>query len=127
MIACRSFWHADGQLETLTMASNQERKYAFTFVQRGKELAAAKQYLEALEALHEAVHRDATLIEAWILLASVHYQLGEDIECLGATEEALKHRPNDGRAWNLRGAALMRLQRDEEALDAFARLMRIEG
>ncbi|HEX3269041.1 MAG TPA: tetratricopeptide repeat protein [Ktedonobacterales bacterium] len=109
------------------MATPQERKFAFSYVERGKQFVAAKQYPEALEALREATRRDPTLLEAWILLASVHYTLGEDIECLGATEEALKHRANSGAAWNFRGLALMRLNRDEEALDSFARTMRIEG
>jgi superkiller protein 3 len=109
------------------MATPQERKFAFSYVERGKQFVAAKQYPEALEALREAVRRDPTLVEAWILLASVHYTLGEGIECLGATEEALKHRANSGAAWNFRGLTLARLNRDEEALDAFARTMRIEG
>jgi tetratricopeptide (TPR) repeat protein len=109
------------------MATPRERKFAFSSVERGKELATAKHYPEALEALREAVRRDLTMVEAWTLLPSIHYTLGEDIECLGATEEALKHQANSGAAWNFRGLALMRLQRDEEALDAFARTMRIEG
>ena len=109
------------------MATPQERKFAFSYVERGKEFVAAKQYSEALEALREAMRRDPTMVEAWILLASVHYTLGEDIECLGATEEALKHNPGSGAAWNYRGLALSRLKRDEEALDAFAQTMRIEG
>ena len=109
------------------MATPQERKFAFSYVERGKQFVAAKQYPEALEALREAIRRDPTMVEAWILLASVHYTLGEDIECLGATEEALKHQANSGAAWNFRGLALSRLNRDEEAIDAFARVMRIEG
>ena len=80
------------------MATPQERKFAFSYVERGKQFVAAKQYPEALEALREAVRRDPTMVEAWILLASVHYTLGEDIECLGATEEALKHQSSSGAA-----------------------------
>jgi tetratricopeptide (TPR) repeat protein len=109
------------------MASRQERKFAFSFVERGKEFAEAKQYPKALEALREAVRRDSTMFEAWTLLASVHYALGEDIECVGATEEALKQQANNGAAWNYRGLALARLQRHEEALDAFAGTMMING
>jgi tetratricopeptide (TPR) repeat protein len=109
------------------VATPQERKFAFSYVERGKQFVAAKQYSEALEALREAVRRDPTRVEAWILLASVHYTLGEDIECLGAAEEALKHNPSSGAQWNYRGLALERLKRNEEAVDAFARAMRIEG
>ena len=109
------------------MATPQERKFAFSYVERGKQFVAAKQYPEALEALREAARRDPAMVEAWILLASVHYTLGEDIECLGATEEALRHQANSGAAWNLRGLTLARLNRNEEALDALARAMRIDG
>jgi tetratricopeptide (TPR) repeat protein len=109
------------------MASRQERKFAFSYLERGKQFATAKQYPEALEALREAVRRDPSRVEAWILLASVHYALGEDIECLGATEEALKHNAISGAAWNYRGLALERLRCEEEALDAYARAMRVDG
>jgi tetratricopeptide (TPR) repeat protein len=109
------------------MATPQERKFAFSYVERGKQFVAAKQYPEALEALREAVRRDPTTVDAWILLATAHYRLGEDIECLGATEEALKLDPGSGAAWNFRGLALERLQREEEALDTYARAMRIDG
>jgi cytochrome c-type biogenesis protein CcmH/NrfG len=73
-----------------TAATPQKRKFAFSYLERGKVLAAAKRYSEALAPLREAVRRDPISIEAWILLASAHYVLSEDIECLGATEEALK-------------------------------------
>jgi tetratricopeptide (TPR) repeat protein len=109
------------------MASPQERKFAFSYLERGKQFATTKQYPEALEALREAVRRDPALVEAWIMLASVHYALGEDVECLGATEEALKHQANSGGAWIYRGLALARLKHEEEALDAFAQTMRIDG
>ncbi len=109
------------------MASPQERKFAFSYLERGKEFAAAKQYPEALEALREAVRRDPSMVEAWMLLASVHYTLGEDIEGHGATEEALKHQGNSGAAWNARGLALERLKRYEDALGAYAHAMQIDG
>ena len=109
------------------MATPQERKFAFSYLERGKEFTEAKQYPEAQAALREAVRRDPAMVEAWFLLASLHYTLGEDIECLGATEEALKYQPNSGAAWNLLGLNLARLQREEEALDAFAQAMRIDG
>jgi tetratricopeptide (TPR) repeat protein len=109
------------------MASRQERKFAFSYLERGKQFATAKQYPEALESLREALRRDPALVEAWIMLASVHYALGEDIECLGATEEALKHNPTSGAAWNYRGFALSRVGRIDESLDAFGRIMRNEG
>ena len=64
------------------MATPQERKFAFSYVERGKELVAAKHYPEALEALREAVRRDPAMVEAWILLASVHYTLGKTSSAL---------------------------------------------
>ena len=56
------------------MATPQERKFAFSYVERGKQFVAAKQYPEALEALREAVRRDPAMVEAWILLALTHYR-----------------------------------------------------
>jgi Tfp pilus assembly protein PilF len=107
------------------MATPQERKFAFGYVERGKQVVEAKHYSEALEALREALRRDPTIVDAWILLASVHDTLDEAIECHRATEEALKHDPGSGAIWNWRGLALERLNRHEEALDAYARATRI--
>ncbi|HEY7022457.1 MAG TPA: tetratricopeptide repeat protein [Ktedonobacterales bacterium] len=102
------------------MATPRERKFAFSYVERGKELAAAKHYPEALEALREAVRRDPTLVEAWILLALTHYRLHEYIECLGAADEALKHDSATRAGWNVRGQALLALGRPAEAFAQFS-------
>src|SRR5690349_5859063 len=101
------------------MATPQERKFAFSYVERGKQLVAAKQYPEALEALREATRRDPTMVEAWTLLALTHYRLREYSECLGAADEALKCDPENKNAWNYRGIALLCLGCPAEALMQF--------
>jgi tetratricopeptide (TPR) repeat protein len=102
------------------MATPQERKFAFSYVERGKQFVAAKQYPEALEALREAVRRDPTLVEAWILLALTHYRLHEYGECLGAADEALNYDSANRAGWNFRGQALLALGRPAEAFVQFS-------
>jgi len=101
------------------MATPQERKFAFSYVERGKQFVAAKHYPDALEALREATRRDPEIVEAWILLALTHYRLSEYGECLGAADEALKYDSANGDAWNYRGLALLRLGRPGEAFVQF--------
>jgi tetratricopeptide (TPR) repeat protein len=102
------------------MATPQERKFAFSYVERGKQSVAAKQYSESLEALREAVRRDPTMVEAWILLALTHYRLHEYVECLGAADEALKFDSANRAGWNFRGQALLALGRPAEAFAQFS-------
>jgi tetratricopeptide (TPR) repeat protein len=98
----------------------QERKFAFSYAERGKQFVAAKQYPEALEALREAVRRDPALVEAWILIALTHYRLHEYGECLGAADEALKYDSASRAGWNFRGQALLALGRPAEAFAQFS-------
>jgi len=102
------------------MATQRERKFAFSYVERGKQFVAAKQYPDALEALREAVRRDPETVEAWILLALTHYRLHEYSECLGAADEALKYDSASRAGWNFRGQALLALGRPAEAFAQFS-------
>jgi tetratricopeptide (TPR) repeat protein len=101
------------------MATPQERKFAFSYVERGKQFVTAKQYPEALEALREAVRLDPTSVTAWVTLALTHYRLREYYECLGAADEALKYDSANRDGWNFRGLALLALGRPAEAFMQF--------
>jgi Flp pilus assembly protein TadD len=106
------------------MASRHDRKFAFSYVERGKQLAAAKQYPEALEALREAVRRDPTLVEAWIMLASVHLERYEDAEAqlANAQQAAADH----SSFWAVKGSLHTHRGQYDEALAAIKKAIELD-
>lgn len=96
-----------------------------------KVLDRAEEHQLAAEPLAEgALQRLAWVDHAFPLYETIgrtHLRLGNAAESVAATDMLVRLSPHDPRAWDMRGQALIRADRPEEAIEAYRQALPIGG
>ena len=113
------------------------RAVAFVPFLRGDAEATFKLLDQALAQQMSAKAKAVSELErlAWIdhafplyeTIAKTHLRLGDVDKAVAATDHLTSLSPNDQRAWDVRGQALLRAGRLEEALAAYGRAVPLGG
>jgi serine/threonine-protein kinase len=94
--------------------------------EKGKELLGKKMYAEAEKHFAEAVSKDATFAEAWILLGNSLFYLEKYDRTIECCNLAINLGTLDIRAWQNKAAALYELEEYQEALECCDKAIELE-
>jgi len=109
---------AAGAMEAYAAAGRIDPKWPGLLLVYSHAAFDCRKYEEAERAARQLV-QETPSVDAWNALSGALRALGKGQEALAAAEEALRLDPHDMPAHNHRGAALLVLNRPQEALDVF--------
>ena len=97
------------------------------WTQRGIDAFNARRFAEAIELFSRSIEIDSGYEYAHYNLARAYLGNGEPDAALAILQRQTARHPDDVEAWNSTGAALLLLQRFEEAVNAFNHVLRLRA